>query len=71
MTKFAHPPKKRAAARSMAAAHPSAYRGKPEKGWRQRIFTMIFEVDTHEEQIFDFTLIAAILQSVGVVIYAS
>lgn len=71
MTKFSHPPRQHAAARSKAAAHPSAYLGKPEKGWRERMFTIIFEADTHEGRIFDFTLIAAILLSVGVVMIDS
>lgn len=40
---------------------------KPLRGWRLRLYTIIFEADTREGRAFDQTLIALILLSVGVV----
>lgn len=40
---------------------------KPLRGWRLRLYTIIFEADTREGRAFDKTLIALILLSVGVV----
>lgn len=41
---------------------------KPLQGWRLRFYTLVFEADTREGRIFDQTLIAFILLSIGVVI---
>ena len=40
---------------------------KPLKGWRLRWYTIIFEADTRAGRLFDKTLIAIILLSIGVV----
>ncbi|CAG9177092.1 ion transporter [Cupriavidus respiraculi] len=45
--------------------------GKPDTGWRQRWYTIIFEADTREGQLFDVTLLIAIVTSVMVVILDS
>jgi voltage-gated potassium channel len=45
----------------------SAY-GRPEEGWRRRLYTIIFEADTRAGRVFDFALIGCILASVAVVI---
>ena len=42
--------------------------GRPESGWRLRLYTIIFEADTRAGRLFDIVLITAILASVGVVI---
>ncbi|MBK6981340.1 MAG: ion transporter [Betaproteobacteria bacterium] len=42
--------------------------GKPLKGWRLRLYTIIFEADTNAGRLFDQVLIVAILLSVGVVL---
>ena len=49
------------------AAAPPAF-GKPLKGWRLRLYTIIFEAETRAGRAFDIALIVAILASVGVVI---
>ncbi len=45
--------------------------GRPDDGWRLRVYTIIFEADTRAGRAFDFTLIALILASVAVVILDS
>ncbi len=45
--------------------------GKPASGWRERVYTIIFEADTRAGQRFDLWLIAAIIMSVVVVILDS
>lgn len=42
--------------------------GKPLAGWRLRIYTIIFEADTHAGRLFDKCLIAIILASIAVVV---
>jgi voltage-gated potassium channel len=42
--------------------------GRPEGGWRQRAYVVIFEADTRAGRLFDQWLIAAILASVAVVV---
>jgi voltage-gated potassium channel len=42
--------------------------GRPEGGWRLRLYTIIFEADTRAGHAFDVALILAILASVGVVV---
>ena len=44
---------------------------KPLDGWRLKLYTIIFEADTRLGRLFDQTLIAMILVSVGVVILDS
>ena len=45
--------------------------GKPETGWRERWYTIIFEADTREGRLFDVTLLIAIVTSVLVVVLDS
>ncbi|AKJ30293.1 ion transporter [Caldimonas brevitalea] len=45
--------------------------GKPDTGWRERLYTIIFEADTRAGRMFDLTLICAILVSVLVVMLDS
>lgn len=45
--------------------------GKPEGGWRRRLFTVIFESETRAGRAFDLVLIAVILASVSVVMLDS
>ena len=45
--------------------------GRPQDGWRLRLYTIIFEADTRAGRAFDFTLIALILASVAVVVLDS
>jgi voltage-gated potassium channel len=45
--------------------------GKPDKGWRQRLYTIIFEADTPAGLLFDVLLVIAILCSVVVVLMDS
>lgn len=45
--------------------------GKPESGWRLRVYTVIFEADTRAGRAFDLTLIALICASVTVVVLDS
>lgn len=47
------------------------YLGKPETGWRQRWYTIIFEADTREGRQFDVALLLAIVTSVLVVTFDS
>jgi voltage-gated potassium channel len=45
--------------------------GRPNAGWRLRLYTVIFEADTRAGRLFDITLIWAILASVAVVVVDS
>lgn len=45
--------------------------GKPLRGWRLRLYTIIFEADTRAGRLFDEALIVAILLSVAVVMLDS
>lgn len=45
--------------------------GRPDAGWRLRMYTVIFEADTRAGRLFDLTLIAFILTSVTVVVLDS
>jgi len=45
--------------------------GKPERGWRLRLYVIIFEADTRAGKLFDLLLLACILLSVVVVILDS
>jgi len=45
--------------------------GKPERGWRLRLYVVIFEADTRAGRLFDLALLASILASVAVVIVDS
>src|SRR5690606_34695485 len=49
----------------------TAYFGRPESPFRDRLFVIIFEADTRAGRWFDFALIAAILLSVAVVMLDS
>ncbi len=45
--------------------------GRPEAGWRLRLYTVIFEADTRAGRLFDLTLIWLIIASVAVVVLDS
>jgi len=45
--------------------------GKPARGWRGRLFTVIFESETPAGRLFDLVLIAVILGSVAIVLLDS
>jgi len=45
--------------------------GRPERGWRLRLYTIIFEADTQAGRAFDIALIWAILLSVVIVVLDS
>jgi voltage-gated potassium channel len=45
--------------------------GRPDRGFRLQLYTVIFEADTRAGRLFDLTLIALILASVAVVIMDS
>ena len=45
--------------------------GRPETGWRERWYTIIFEADTRAGRLFDITLLVAIVASVLVVMVDS
>ncbi|KAB8043309.1 ion transporter [Janthinobacterium aquaticum] len=58
------------------AAHNAAQEvqkryGKPEQGWRAKLYAVIFESETRAGRTFDLLLIAAILISVTVVVLSS
>ncbi|MDM0043949.1 ion transporter [Variovorax dokdonensis] len=42
--------------------------GRPESGWRLRLYTIIFEADTRAGRLFDVALLLVIIASVAVVI---
>lgn len=45
--------------------------GRPNEGWRLRLYTIIFEADTRAGRAFDLTLLCLILTSVGIVMLDS
>lgn len=54
-----------------ARADAAARLGRPEAGWRLRLYTVIFESDTRAGRAFDLALIALIVASVVVVMLDS
>ncbi len=56
------------AASDVNAALDVAHFGKPAAGWRRRLFTIVFESDTHAGRMFDTVVIVAIVLSVAAVI---
>src|SRR5687768_8268130 len=60
-----------AESRQISKGDAAAYFGKPESGFRDRLFVVIFEAETRAGRWFDFSLIAAILLSVAVVMLDS
>ena len=60
-----------ASQRDWGAAADAQRFGKPERGWRLRLYTIIFEADTRAGKLFDLVLLACILLSVVVVILDS
>ena len=58
-------------ARTAAAEIDAARFGRPDGGWRRRLYTVIFESDTPEGLLFDRVLLAAILASVVIVMLDS
>jgi voltage-gated potassium channel len=54
-----------------APATPAPAYGRPDTGWRLRLYTVIFEADTREGRAFDIALIVCILASVTVVVLDS
>ncbi len=57
--------------RPISKSDAVAYFGKPESGFRDRLFVIIFEAETRAGRWFDFSLIAVILLSVAVVMLDS
>lgn len=57
--------------RAWGAAADAKRFGKPERGWRLRLYVTIFEADTRAGKLFDLLLLASILASVVVVIFDS
>ena len=52
-----------------AAAEADALRfGRPAGGWRLRLYTLVFQSDTHAGKLFDIIVIGAILLSVAAVL---
>lgn len=60
-----------ASPRDWGAAADAQRFGKPERGWRLRLYIVIFEADTRAGRLFDLALLATILASVAVVILDS
>ncbi|MGD9942437.1 MAG: ion transporter [Burkholderiaceae bacterium] len=57
-----------AKSRNLTARYPSTDElGKPETGWRNRLYTVMFEADTPQGRRFDQLLTAVILASLAVV----
>jgi voltage-gated potassium channel len=57
---------------SIKPSPPEASRfGKPERGWREHFYSIIFESDTKAGRTFDIVLIIAIIISIAVVIMES
>ena len=52
-------------------ARTAARFGRPEGGWRLRLYTIIFESDTRAGRMFDLLLILTVLTSVAVVVLDS
>ena len=55
----------------VAAQETQQRYGKPERGWREKVYTVIFEAETRTGRAFDLVLIGAILISVTVVVLSS
>ncbi|PLY44050.1 ion transporter [Janthinobacterium sp. ROICE36] len=55
----------------LAAQETQQKFGKPERGWREQVYSVIFEAETRTGRAFDLLLIAAILISVTVVVLSS
>jgi voltage-gated potassium channel len=53
---------------SMAQERDSQRYGRPDAGWRLRLYTIIFEADTRAGRTFDVALLLVIIASVAVVI---
>lgn len=53
------------------SADPHQHFGKPEGGWREELYEIIFESHTRKGQIFDLVLIGAIVLSVATVVLTS
>ena len=60
-----------APAPASASTDPHQRYGKPDGGWRARLYAVIFESDTHAGRLFDLVLIGAIVLSVLVVVLSS
>ena len=60
-----------ASQRDWGAAADARRFGRPERGWRLRLYVIIFEADTRAGKLFDLLLLASILASVVVVILDS
>ena len=45
----------------LAAQETQQKYGKPERGWREQVYTVIFEAETRTGRAFDLVLIGAIL----------
>ncbi|MRV74448.1 ion transporter [Duganella sp. FT92W] len=54
-----------------ASSDPHQHFGKPEGGWRARLYAVIFESDTRAGRLFDLVLIAVIVLSVAAVVLSS
>lgn len=70
MTPVPPPPATPGTASPLADAAPDGF-GRPETGWRLRLYTVIFEADTRAGRLFDIALIWAILASVAIVMLDS
>jgi voltage-gated potassium channel len=55
----------------MPATQPLREPGRPDTGWRLRLYTIIFEAETRAGRAFDLALIGLILLSVAVVVLDS
>lgn len=65
-----HPPPAAPAAAAVPPEPVAAF-GKPEGGWRRRLYTIIFEADTSAGRYFDVVLVVAILLSIATVTMGS
>lgn len=57
-----------AVAADLNAEFDAARFGRPARGWRRRLFNIVFESDTHAGRLFDTVVIVAIVLSVAAVI---
>ncbi|MDF3886471.1 ion transporter [Cupriavidus basilensis] len=64
-------PGQNATQRAHSSAQTRQRLGKPESGWRERWYTIIFEADTRYGRLFDITLLVAIVASVLIVMFDS
>jgi voltage-gated potassium channel len=53
------------------SADPNQHFGKPDGGWREELYEIIFESHTRKGQLFDLVLIGAIVLSVATVVLTS